>query len=430
MTAAALLVRGFSPKTLVNAGYTEAELREAGLDEQTIASAMIPDDDGPDRSRANLAGSIAVTLALLVVLCIALAVWWRRGTGIALLQRNPNSLTNPMYMDGVDVCEGGGGGGGGNAENDENDGTDVQADPNQAAVYDENGGTYVEADPNQPAVYDENGGTYVQADPNQPAVYDENGGTYVQADPNQPAVYDENGGSVLIPKCTRPTPSGAGTCKNNAVRGTLFCKGHTCTAHGCTAGKSGKASACPAHAPGTSATEEYDVGVVVKCARPSPSGGSCKNNAVRGTLFCNGHTCSAPGCTAGKSGREAACPAHTTVGTGAAAIGAAAKPPLLQLDSDNYVYGVSANKPHTAEYAVPFGVCKEPPVALGSMSRRGNRARASGRYGFSGGNGGKGGNDSSGGSSGGSSNVGTAPRGLTRAGSIYSGFNVEQNEEV
>ena len=48
-----------------------------------------------------------------------------------------------------------------------------------------------------------------------------------------------------------------------------------------------------------------------KCTRPS-----CESDAVAGTLFCIGHTCTTPGCTAGKSGREAACPAHTTVGTG------------------------------------------------------------------------------------------------------------------
>ena len=50
------------------------------------------------------------------------------------------------------------------------------------------------------------------------------------------------------------------------------------------------------------------------CTRPSAFGGTCKNDAVAGKLFCKGHMCPAHGCAAGKSGREAACPAHTTVG--------------------------------------------------------------------------------------------------------------------
>lgn len=150
-------------------------------------------------------------------------------------------------------------------------------------------------------------------------------------------------------KCTRPTPTG-GVCKNAAVNGTHFCKRHTCPTSGCTAGKSGQSSTCepcahtaasiygsaaaaaapPAASPAsngkgkgrgkgkgkakkTKKTKTKAGGVEeAKCTRPAPSGGSCHNNAVAGTLFCKNHTCSTSGCTAGKSGRESACPAHTT----------------------------------------------------------------------------------------------------------------------
>ena len=46
------------------------------------------------------------------------------------------------------------------------------------------------------------------------------------------------------------------------------------------------------------------------CTRPSPSGGTCKNRATPGTLFCKGHTCPAQGCTAEKSTKMATCPSH------------------------------------------------------------------------------------------------------------------------
>ena len=58
-----------------------------------------------------------------------------------------------------------------------------------------------------------------------------------------------------------------------------------------------------------------------KCTRPSPSGGSCKNDAVKGSFFCTRHTCSEPGCEAGKSAKETACPAHTIGGGGGALYG-------------------------------------------------------------------------------------------------------------
>jgi hypothetical protein len=48
------------------------------------------------------------------------------------------------------------------------------------------------------------------------------------------------------------------------------------------------------------------------CTRPSPAGGTCKNNALLGGagLFCVVHTC--PECGAGKSGSAPGCPAHLT----------------------------------------------------------------------------------------------------------------------
>jgi len=60
----------------------------------------------------------------------------------------------------------------------------------------------------------------------------------------------------------------------------------------------------------TSATAGAAAG---KCARPSPSGGVCKKAAVPGSLFCKGHTCPAPGCTAGKSTKMVTCPSHVHV---------------------------------------------------------------------------------------------------------------------
>ena len=50
--------------------------------------------------------------------------------------------------------------------------------------------------------------------------------------------------------------------------------------------------------------------IIAKCTRASPSGGHCKNNALRGTPFCNGHTCPVPGCTSGKSTKMETCPDH------------------------------------------------------------------------------------------------------------------------
>ena len=46
------------------------------------------------------------------------------------------------------------------------------------------------------------------------------------------------------------------------------------------------------------------------CTRPSPSGGFCKNKALHGTSFCKGHSCPVAGCTSGKSTKMATCPDH------------------------------------------------------------------------------------------------------------------------
>ena len=140
-------------------------------------------------------------------------------------------------------------------------------------------------------------------------------------------------------KCTRPSPSG-GSCRNDAVEGTLFCTGHTCSAPGCTAGKSGREAACPAHTKtgtgddddaygaldssnskmiagggGGTSSKEGGKGSKAssnKCTRPTPSGGMCKNARAKGSLFCQGHTCPASGCTFSKSAKESECPAHAS----------------------------------------------------------------------------------------------------------------------
>ena len=46
----------------------------------------------------------------------------------------------------------------------------------------------------------------------------------------------------------------------------------------------------------------------VRCARPSPSGGKCKNVPVAGELLCEHHRC--PQCDNSKSGSAAGCPTH------------------------------------------------------------------------------------------------------------------------
>lgn len=47
-----------------------------------------------------------------------------------------------------------------------------------------------------------------------------------------------------------------------------------------------------------------------KCTRPSPSGGVCKNMAIKATLFCKGHACPIQGCTNSKSSSKERCAEH------------------------------------------------------------------------------------------------------------------------
>ena len=98
-----------------------------------------------------------------------------------------------------------------------------------------------------------------------------------------------------------------------------------------------------------------------KCTRPSPSGGTCKNKATPGTLFCRGHTCPVQGCTAGKSAKMATCPLHVHSSTAAGprpaegevfydasagtGDGAYAEVPALHLPTaNNDVYAVSTKQ--------------------------------------------------------------------------------------
>eukprot|EP00729_Bicosta_minor_P007707 gene7707-16578_t len=53
-------------------------------------------------------------------------------------------------------------------------------------------------------------------------------------------------------RCQRPTPTG-GRCKNKKVGESRFCKGHTCNAEGCTETKSSSASFCATHIAGVGA---------------------------------------------------------------------------------------------------------------------------------------------------------------------------------
>ena len=58
-------------------------------------------------------------------------------------------------------------------------------------------------------------------------------------------------------------------------------------------------------------TEEGSRAAKKKCTRPTPTGGTCKNNALpAGGQFCTLHAC--PECDAGKSGPALGCPAHMT----------------------------------------------------------------------------------------------------------------------
>jgi hypothetical protein len=50
-----------------------------------------------------------------------------------------------------------------------------------------------------------------------------------------------------------------------------------------------------------------------QCARPSPTGGTCKNAKVNGS-FCKGHSCRHSGCTESKSSSETFCAAHVKGG--------------------------------------------------------------------------------------------------------------------
>ena len=89
-----------------------------------------------------------------------------------------------------------------------------------------------------------------------------------------------------------------------------------------------------------------------KCTRPSPSGGCCKNDAVPGSVFCTGHTCSTAGCTAGKSGREAACPAHSMPTEGVYTYEAT----HLQQPQHHTVYATAAAEPHEESSGVGVDV--------------------------------------------------------------------------
>ena len=98
MTAAELLSKGFLPKTLVVVGYTEAELLEAGLDEQTIAAATMPANQ-PGGS--NIGVAVAVPLVLLAVMCSRRCFSFRGSSLIALMEPMPGPL--PQSRQGVSI---------------------------------------------------------------------------------------------------------------------------------------------------------------------------------------------------------------------------------------------------------------------------------------------------------------------------------------
>lgn len=73
-------------------------------------------------------------------------------------------------------------------------------------------------------------------------------------------------------KCIRPSPTG-GFCKNNAIKGSSHCKGHTCPTLGCTSGKSTKMATCPEHVHGSSGGAVNRRGGGGRAARPRPESG-------------------------------------------------------------------------------------------------------------------------------------------------------------
>ena len=98
MTAAELLSRGFSANTLVTAGYTEAELLEAGLDEKTVAAVVDARKEGSGSSGGG-GGTAAGVSGVLLLLAAGSAVFYVRrgkqqrqdteGAGGAQQARNP-----------------------------------------------------------------------------------------------------------------------------------------------------------------------------------------------------------------------------------------------------------------------------------------------------------------------------------------------------
>eukprot|EP00729_Bicosta_minor_P023722 gene23722-13345_t len=106
MTAAELLSKGFLPKTLVGVGYTDSELREAGLDEQIIAAAIMPANqpgsDGGDGGRSTgtgdadvdptpatdpsssggAAAGIVIDVLVFIITSVVGVLYWRRNENL------------------------------------------------------------------------------------------------------------------------------------------------------------------------------------------------------------------------------------------------------------------------------------------------------------------------------------------------------------
>ena len=154
--------------------------------------------------------------------------------------------------------------------------------------------------------------TYVSLDGNQ-QTYDGVGrqpGNHASLDGNQRAYSFDS-------KCTHNSlhKSGSGQrCNRRALLGSPHCDAHTCTAAGCTAGKSSQTSHC--------ATHVYNA----TCSYRSPTGKICKNGRSTGSTQCANHTCSRPGCVGPKSSRGKHCAQH-----------AAGRPGVTDDAPDDYV---------------------------------------------------------------------------------------------
>jgi hypothetical protein len=131
-----------------------------------------------------------------------------------------------------------------------------------------------------------------------------------------------------------PAPQAASTKSNGGkkkIKKGEGNKGATARSNGTAAVSVGAGAGANAGAVGTARTH---------CARPSPTGGTCKTAALPGRNLCQKHAC--PECSASKSSSASGCPAHDYNGFDASGGngggGGSSRPNFFEgFDSDNGV---------------------------------------------------------------------------------------------